>query len=261
MLTLGRIICCSIIVSCGSAPEPKPVAPSPVASPEPAASAPTVRQELGDIDEDALKRTLAGLQGELRDCLERARARLVAIGGDATLMLRVGEDGHLRHAYFQSSTLGDRDSEKCVLDAFARGAWPKPRGGDAEVRHDFTFEEGADRAAEWAGEDPGVAISHHKTVRPALDRCRKGVAGTFRVTAYAKPVEGPNLPSGAAKRVKQRGPRAKQREVQLVAIGVAPPNAEGEERVDCIVEALREVRLVAPTASAPKLAKLKFLLP
>jgi hypothetical protein len=206
-----------------------------------------VKQELGDIDEDALKRAFASAGDALRACHEQGRARVRGEGGDARVMMRVGEDGRLRYAYFEESTLGDRDTEKCVLDALGAAAWPKPRGGEAEVRHELSLEEGPERAPEWQGEEPARALARSKKTSAEVHKCRAGVAGAFRITAYVKTV------------VPKPAPRRKAAPVaQLVAVGVVPPGKPGEERADCVAKALRELRL-APTG-AP-LSKVKFVVP
>lgn len=221
-----------LAAACGKPPPPK-IAPPPAEPPPPRRPALVVRQELGDIDEGELKKTFATLDAPLQACFDRGRKRLPALQGDARVYLRVGEDGRLAYAFYEQTTLGDRATEVCALEAFRAATWPKPRGGEAEVRHDFGLDASTRAQSDWNGEGAGEALARAKKVRAAVDKCRAGVEGTFRVTAHLKP--------------------AKKKRARIFAAGAAAPSREGEARVDCLLGALEKLELEGTARGTPKI--------
>jgi hypothetical protein len=223
----------ALLCGCGSAPPPKPTPP-----PEPPPTRvlpppPLVKQELGDIDEGALKKTFATLDAPLQSCFDAGRRRLPALRGDARVYLRVGEDGHLRYAFYERTSLGDRATERCALDAFAQAAWPAPRGGEAEVRHEFGFDGTGKASATWDGEDGAAALARAPKIRAAIDKCKAGIDGTFYVTMHLT--------------------AAKKKLARVLSAGVAAPSRAGEERAECILKALRKLEVSGSARGTPKL--------
>ena len=256
-LVVGSIACG------GSTPPPKAPdeAPPPTAAarPQPTAGGPSVSQELGSIDERAVQLTFDRLQTKIEVCHKQGRDRIEYLAGDVKVFLRIGADGHARYAYFEDSTVGDRETEKCLLDTFAATSWPKPEGGEAEVRNGFGWSGGGERApAKWPAEKVTNALGPDG--RRAVDQCKEGVAGDFRVTAYVEPgdVEEPAPePVKTAKPGKPGKPAAapvvaKEPGGRFKAIGVAVPSKEAGPKADCIVDALRGLALPSPGSYAAK---------
>jgi hypothetical protein len=118
-----------------------------------------------------------------------------------------------------------------MLDALGRAPWPKPDGGDAEVRKPFAFEAGdAREPTAWSADKMQAALAKHDG---DVKKCKEGVSGSFRVTAYVEP-DG--------------------KEGKATAVGVAPPNKEGEAKVDCIVDAVKSWKLPSPGSYAAKVS-------
>ena len=78
-----------------------------------------MEQELGSIDERAVERKFDELQGKLEGCHKQGRSRVEYLAGDVKVFLRIGKDGRVKYSFFEESTLGDRETEKCLLDLFA----------------------------------------------------------------------------------------------------------------------------------------------
>jgi hypothetical protein len=238
---------------------------------------PVVQQELGSIDQKAVERLFDKLQNPLETCHKQGRDRVEYLSGDVKVFLRIDQAGKVRYGYFEESTLGDRDTEKCILDVFSREEWPKPVGGEGEVRHGFGWGPGGERApTSWGPEKVTSALDDAKEVKKDVAKCKSGVKGDFKITAYveeddstpvggadnhehhnnatpAKPPEkkkpgkkgdkkGPSHPSGGA-------PAGK-----FKALGVSAPSKEGAEKVDCIVDALKKLPLPSPGSYAAKVS-------
>ena len=241
--------------------------PTRVARPQPTTGGPSVAQELGSIDERAVQQTFDRLQTKLEVCHKQGRDRVEYLSGDAKVFLRVASDGHVKYSYFEDSTVGDRDTEKCILDLFAATDWPKPQGGEAEVRNGFGWSAGSERApATWPAEKVTNALGPDG--RHAIEQCKSGTHGDFRVTAYVEPGDveepAPAIEKPAAKAGKpgkggkpDKKPAAapvveKEHGGKFKAIGIAVPNKEAAPKADCIVEALRGVSLPSPGSYAAK---------
>lgn len=232
-LTRQALVAFALLCGCAGAPPPKPAPPPEPPPKRVAPPPPLVKQELGDIDEGALKKTFAALDVPLQSCFDAGRRRLPALRGDARVYLRVGEDGRLRYAYYERTSLGDRATERCALDAFAQASWPAPRGGEAEVRHEFGFDGAGKASASWEGEDGAAALARAPKIRAAIDKCKEGIDGRFYVTVHLT--------------------AAKKKRARVLSAGVAAPSREGEERVECILKALRKLEVAGSARGTPKL--------
>src|SRR5205823_6664791 len=107
---------------------------------------PQVSQELGSIDQRKVEQTFSALvQGPLENCHKQGRDRIEFLTGDVKVFLRIDASGKMRYGYFEDTTLGDRETEKCILGVFSSASWPKPDGGEAEVRSGFGWGPGGER--------------------------------------------------------------------------------------------------------------------
>ena len=248
------------LVACGSAPPPKVEEPVKEESHERKAPNLQMSQELGSIDQKQVEKTFASLvQGPLENCHKQGRDRIEVLTGDVKVFLRVDGNGRVKYGFFEDSTLGDRDTEKCVMGVFSAATWPKPEGGEAEVRSGFGWGPGGEREpTTWSSDKVTTALMESKQVRKEVDKCRGSVKGDFRVTAYVEAGEPEHAGSGGTHPHKAKpaakpaakpkgGSHPKQGESgHFKAIGIAPPNKEGAEKLDCIVDALRPLELPSP---------------
>lgn len=212
----------------GEAPPPKTAeAATPSTSPLRAPRM-AVSSELGDIDRAAAEQTFRKLGPKFLECHRAAVRRSEYVAGDASFFLRVGQDGRVRYAYLEASSLGDHELEQCLLGVVTNASWPKPDGGEAEVRKSMSFDAGDVRPPSgWHSDRVAAALGHHDA---DLRRC-KGPSGRFQVTAYVEP-------DGADGKVQ--------------AVGVAAPVKDAEEKIACIVRAVRAMRMPSPGSYAAK---------
>jgi hypothetical protein len=231
---------------------------------------PSVSQELGSIDQKSVESTFNRLlNGPLEKCHKDGRGRLEYMNGEMKVFLRVGEDGKVKYGFFEESNVGDRDTERCVLDALNGADWPKPTGGEAEVRNSFHWDAGDARPpASWEAEKVLQALDEAKDVKGQVMKCKSGVTGNLQLTAYvehdesapaaappkAKPAGKPHGKAGHKKGGKHAG---KTRGGKFKAIGVAASSKDAAEKADCVVEALKNLPLPSPGSYA---AKVSFVL-
>ena len=256
------------VSACGSKPPPKAEEPVKDETHSQRSSGPTpqVSQELGSIDQRKVEQTFAGLvSGALEGCHTKGRDRIEFLTGDVKVFLRIDGGGRMKYGYFEDSTLGDRETERCILGVFSAASWPKPEGGEAEVRRPG----GAREPTAWPSDKVTAALVDAKDVHKAVEKCKAGVKADFSVTAYvemddargepdkpttkpaakpsAKPKHGSHsaAPQPSQQRNKEQGGRFK-------AIGVSSKSKDGAEKIDCIVEALKPLELPSPGSYAAK---------
>jgi hypothetical protein len=224
----------STLAACGGSPPP--VAEEPVAA-DPdeggarrARAAPGIESEIGSMDEAKVKQTFEQVSGKLSACFNRGTQRLAYLAGDVRFVVRVGRDGSSRWAYAKDSTLGDRETEACMLEVLKAATWPKPEGGEGLAENSFSFEPGGDERppVEWSPRELGAP---YRGAKADLDRCRKQ-SGTksIKATMY---VETDGKPS---------------------AVGVSSADERGEAAASCVVDALRAIKFPSPGSYAAKVS-------
>jgi hypothetical protein len=220
-----------IIVSCGgSEPPPK----EPEAAPPPVQHGPKMHMqtELGQIDPALTEATFKKLQPALMRCYMDGQKRLEFLGGDVKFFVRVQQDGRAKYAYISDGTLGDRTTERCMLELAMNASWPQPEGGEAEVQKSMGFDPpGGIRApTDWSPDKVSAAIEKHSA---EVSSCKGGLSGAFHVTAYVQPAGGAG---------------------QVAAAGISSPSPDGESKADCIVSVVKKLKLPSPGSYAAKVS-------
>lgn len=186
--------------------------------------------ELGSVDPAAVKRAFSALDEKYMDCQKRALDRVEVLAGTLKFFLRIRSDGSAKWAYLEESEIGDRDTEKCLVDVVMEARWPKPDAGEAEVRYSMELPLQATRPPnDWSPEKVAAALG--KSVG-AIDRCKGGASTTFRATMYV-------------------GPGGK-----VLSAGVATSSKDGSETADCLAKALEKMKGLPSPGSWP--AKVSF---
>jgi hypothetical protein len=221
----------SFLVACGGSAPP---AESPTPDPTPAATArprqrsgPSVSQELGSIDKTAVDAVFLKLGSSVRQCQKLGVGRVEYLSGDYKLFLRIGQDGKVKYGWLEESNLGDRATEKCLLDAAFAASWPKPQGGEAEVRQAAGFNPGdAREPTDWSADKIMAAVG----ANASLKKCD---ASGLHVTAYVEP-DG--------------------KDGKVVAAGASASSKEAAEKIDCVVDALKGMKTPSPGSYAAKVS-------
>jgi hypothetical protein len=189
-----------------------------------------MKSELGTVDPAAVKKAFSSLDPAFMDCQKHALDRVEVLSGSVKFFLRVGEDGSARYTYLEDSELGDRDTEKCLLDVVKGASWPKPDGGEAEVRYGMELPLQSTRPPnDWDAQKVAATLAKHGD---ALDKCKAGATGTFHATMYV-------APGG-----------------KVLAAGVTATTKDGAEKVDCLAGTLVKMKGLPSPGSWP--AKVSF---
>lgn len=175
-----------------------------------------MKSEIGGLNEEAVARSFERMNDAVQNCFATGTGKVSALGGHIKMKIRIDPQGALRWAYLAESTLGDRDTEKCLLDAARAKSWPLPVGGDGLAERSFDVEPPSPvKDLDAKKYKRALALVSKET-----SKCRKnGTWGkVFRATAYLR-YDG--LP---------------------ITLGIAPPNEKGEDVIDCMVKIIKKIK-------------------
>ena len=199
-----RFACVSLVVAACGGGQVEPAHVEPVATAAPRHDGPKMRLEgqLGSIDEGATKKTFDRLSTKFQACQMSGLGRIEYLSGDVKFFLLIGEDGKAKWGYLEKSTLGDVETERCLMDAAMSASWPAPEGGEAEIRYDglgFDPPPSQRMPTEWPSEKIANVLGKHGD---SIGRCVDASKGAkFMVTAYVEPsgkVQAVGIPAGTA---------------------------------------------------------------
>ncbi len=181
----------------------------------------TVEGQLGSLAPSGVSRVLRAATDDLAGCYRRRVATLPFLAGRIDLKIRVGTDGAVRWALPTVSSLGDRETERCMMDRARTLRFDPPCGGEAEVTFPMELAAGEDArpATEWASARMETTVRQHRT---ALARCRGSVTSAITLTVYAG-MDG-----------------------RVVSAGASVPDDGALPSVDCILHEVTTWRLPLP---------------
>ncbi len=188
------------------------------------------RSEIGGMNEEKVQAAFERAAPRLSRCYQRGVQRLPYLGGEIRFKVRVTEEGAARWAFVKDSTLGDRETETCMLGVLKATRWPKPVGGEGLAENSFTFEPSSDERppVPWTPDQLGTP---YKKAQPALNSCRSQAGGTqLKATLYID-TDGKPL-----------------------SVGVSSADERGEEAAECVAGALREITFPSPGSYASKVS-------
>ena len=116
----------------------EPVAPVTFEPPE---QSMTVTGTLGTIPQRKIHQVLEARLGRFQRCFAKAAQRVEFIGGEVELAFVVDTRGHVTSVHLKQSNVGDRETERCVLEIAAEAQFPEPKGGEgAEFTWGFAMD-------------------------------------------------------------------------------------------------------------------------
>lgn len=185
--------------------------------------------DVGALDQAKVNATLNRTSDKLTACFNDGLRRIPFLGGNIKFALRINQEGVATVAYLKESTLGDRATEACMLDALRKAKWPAPVGGrEGLAEGGFGFDPSPD-------ERPAVDLEADKLgkelpkAKEAIAKCRSSAsAGAVTTTLYV-------------------GTDGKP-----MAVGVASEDAKAENAATCIVDALSAMTFASPGSYAAK---------
>jgi hypothetical protein len=223
---VAALIVVSLGAACGGS-EPPPAAPTHEASPKPM-ERPRQKQrlsisgQLGSLDEGKVEDTFNRLLPRFGECMAQGSSRVEFIGGHVKFFVRIGIDGNAKWAYLPESTIGDRDTERCMLGVAKSVRWPIPTEGEGQAQKAFDFDPSPDvrDAVPWGADRIARSLA---TARPKLGQCTQGAPGRYKATVYVHT-------NGTA-----------------IAAGVATPDERGEAgAADCLVAVIKGMKFPSP---------------
>ncbi len=225
--TLPFFVCISALSSftaCGGS-EPPPQTPAQVApddEDEDNAREVGAMAEIGAMPEDETVAAFQGALDPIQKCFIDGARRIEFLGGHIALQVQVGKNGTVKAVFAEQSTLGDRETERCMFEALEQASWPAPVGGLIGIaQNSFDFEMTGDVRAPVSLDDfdADAALSEQQS---ALRECKASIKGTFSATVYI------------------------DTDGSLMSAGIAAPNAEGESKSDCLVSVLKQAKFPSP---------------
>ena len=219
------------LASAGCAGEPPPVVAAVVAPPERVEKPPEAESEIGGLNEEAVNAAFAALRPGVLHCAEQGASKTSTLGGDIKVKVRIDRAGAARWAYVSESSLGDRETEKCVLALRAeRRPGRSPSAARASPKSLRSRSDAAKEPVLVEENKVSRDVARARRRRAALHR--RAVRGTFTATA-------------------QR--RAERHKVS--AVGVSAPNELAEDACRLhVVEELLKLRFRTGVGKATKLS-------
>ncbi|HYQ18436.1 MAG TPA: AgmX/PglI C-terminal domain-containing protein [Polyangiaceae bacterium] len=211
----------SLLVACGDSTPAAKTADDQPETHERHDSRPSVSSEIGGLNEDEVNASFESSLKGLQRCLNDGASRVEFLGGSVSFFVKIDSDGKVDAAYLEKSTLGDRDTEKCMLDAMRARSWPKPVGGEHGLaRKSFDFDPPNDVRAP-ADYDHGHLDKGLGKISSKLASC-KSAKGSYEATIYVA-TDG-----------------------SVLSAGVTPPSEDGEGSIDCLVSTLKSASFPSP---------------
>lgn len=95
------------------------------------------------LDRDIIRRIVRAHINELRHCYNTALKEDPTLGGEVTVAFDINANGKTGQAEVAKLSIPDKDMTVCVLEAFERWKFPKPKNGaTVRVRYPVSFEPG-----------------------------------------------------------------------------------------------------------------------
>ena len=95
----------------------------------------------GSLDKRIIQKAVRQHVGELRACYEREVAKVNGLNGVLTVVWLITPQGAVTKVNLKSSTMNNKNVEKCVTDSIKFWRFPQPGGGgDVLVEYPFDFQ-------------------------------------------------------------------------------------------------------------------------
>jgi hypothetical protein len=180
---------------------------------------------LGTLSQHEIQNALEPRLPKFLRCATQRRAQVDVLAGTLTMRFDVAIDGSVDHVQPAESSLGDRETERCMLEVAKATKFPAPHGGEAEFR--------------WPLELPADA-----DVRPPVEvQPDLALLANARADLHAKCGGGPVLVTAF---VEPAG--------TVLAAGVSASELATPSELDCIAEGVRAFHFASPGSYVGKLS-------
>lgn len=148
---------------------------------------------MGTISSMAVQRGVEPKMGRFLRCFTERYHAVEVLGGHFEMAFRIARDGSVLWVYPRASTVGDRETERCLLGVAAGIRFSEPQGGEAEFAYPIELDPPEDVRPPTFWDSSRVA--------DAVERqsSRMNCSGGFAVTVYVEP-GGDVIAAGASAR-------------------------------------------------------------
>lgn len=238
MAQLSSSLVCTLsliaLAGCG-ATQSRPSSSSPLPSSSESSSEPadslSVSGLRGTLSQHEISGALDPRLPKFLRCAQQRMGELEALSGTISFAFHIAVNGSVADVRPTASTLGDRETERCMVEVAKSTRFPAPHGGEADFNWPLELPPSGDVRApvELASDFARAVLSREGAALHA--RCG---GGQVVVTAYV------------------------DTEGSVLAAGVAAPDLATSSELDCVAEGVRALRFESPGSY---LGKLSFTLP
>lgn len=180
-----------------------------------------VMAEVGALPEEETVAAFKDSFPAIQECFVNGAKRIEFLGGDIAFSVEVDRMGNAT-VFAKETTIGDRTTESCMIDALKGAPWPRPVGGNVgTAENGFGFEMTGDVRPPVPWDEGEVADVLNENAE-ALESCKDGGRGSYTATVYV------------------------DRDGKAIGAGISPPDKDGERRVDCLVDVLEAATYPSP---------------
>lgn len=144
----------------------------------------TIEGQLGTLRQSEVSATLNPALSRLQTCYTNRLEAHPYLAGGVQFKIRVGTDGSVRWVLPLQSSIGDRQTERCMADVLQSLRFPEPCGGETETTWGPSFEGGEDArpAVAWDAARVQTQVNRRRT---QLAQCLRSASGAnAEVTLY-----------------------------------------------------------------------------
>ncbi|MFK8000516.1 MAG: AgmX/PglI C-terminal domain-containing protein [Polyangiales bacterium] len=163
---------------------------------------------MGTISSMAVQRGVEPKMNRFLRCFTERYDHVEVLGGHFEMAFRIARDGTVLWVYPRASTIGDRETERCLIDVAATIRFSEPHGGEAEFAYPIELDPPEDVRPPTFWDPSRVADSVER--QSSRMRCD----GDFAVTVYIEP--------GG----------------DVIAAGASSAEQVSAEQLDCVTEAV-----------------------
>lgn len=185
----------------------------------------------GTLSQDEVKNALEPRMLKFARCIQKRSADVEWLAGGVTIEFKVKLDGSVAKAYPRDSSLGDRATERCVIEVAEATRFPAPHGGEADFAWSFDVPLDSSVREPVSLPEELIAETLAKQLNTIASSCGEG---SYGVTAYVDP------------------------EGKVVAAGASTTDEQSAEKLDCVATAVETFTFASPGSYA---AKVRFSVP
>jgi hypothetical protein len=140
----------------------------------------------GTIEPSAVEAGVSSVVPSIMECFGSRYDAVEVLSGDFTLGFRIARDGSVMSARLLRSTVGDRETERCIVHVARTIRFAKPKGGEADATHSLGMElpEDVRPPVSWPVEKAQKLVSSNGG--PSLKLRCGAEAAELLVTAYVR---------------------------------------------------------------------------